>query len=425
MKKIILICFLLVSGISSGAAPLAESDSLSIQADNAESFDPNAATQEYLDMLTPEQKARSDKYFEGGYRIKLWNFIIELVIAWVFLSLGLSAWINRIAIKAKGRNLNNLIYIVMYLLFTFLITFPYSIYTGFIREHKYGLSNMTFPEWLSETMIALALLMVFGSMLTMVIYLVLKKKDKQWWIWGSGVVIIFMIFGLFISPVFISPLFNDYKPLEEGPVKKEILSLAKANGVPVNNVYWFDASKQSTRISANVSGFGSTIRISLNDNLLNKSTLAEIKSVMAHELGHYVLNHIYNLLLYLSLVIIIGFAVVNFIIKRIINRFGKRWGITSISDITSLPLLVPVFSFYILIATPVVNNISRVTESEADIFGLNAAREPDGFASVSMKLSEYRKINPGRFEEVIFFDHPSGKTRVMMAMKWKAENIKK
>ena len=282
---------------------------------------------------------------------------------------------------------------------------------------------MTFAEWLSEEMISAVLLIVFGSLLLMLLYLVMRKNIKHWWTLGSGVLILFLIFLLFIGPVFISPIFNDYKPLEEGAVKDEILSLARANGVPVDNIYQFDASKQSTRISANVSGIGSTIRVSLNDNLINKCTLSEIKSVMAHELGHYVLNHTYKLVIYLSLIIIIGFAFVNTIMKIMITRYGERWGFDKISDISTLPLFVLVFSFYMLIATPFINNIIRTTESEADIFGLNSAREPDGFASVSMKLSEYRKINPGTLEEIIFFDHPSGKTRVLMAMKWKAENI--
>jgi STE24 endopeptidase len=283
---------------------------------------------------------------------------------------------------------------------------------------------MTFGEWLTEEIMSAILLIVFGSILLMLLYIVMRKNIKQWWILGSGVVIVFLIFLLFIGPVFISPLFNDYKPLEEGAVKEEILSLARANGVPVHNIYQFDASRQSSRISANVSGIGSTIRVSLNDNLVNKCTLPEIKSVMAHELGHYVLNHTYKLTIYLSLIILTGFAFVSIIMKILISRSGEKWAIKNISEITSLPLFVLIFSFYLLIATPFINNIIRITESEADIFGLNAAREPDGFASVSMKLSEYRKINPGSFEEIIFYDHPSGKTRVMMAMKWKAENIK-
>jgi STE24 endopeptidase len=423
MKKIFFLFLFVLLGISFELSAQNEADTLILSKENVTQFDANAATQEYLNMLTPEQKDRSDAYFEGGYWIILWEFLIGIAVAWIFLSLGLSKWINRVASKAKRTNVKNLIYILMYLLFSFLMTFPFTIYTGFIREHQYNLSNMTFTEWLSEEMISLLLLLVFGSILILLLYIAMRKKPKQWWLWGSGVLVAFLIFILFIGPVFISPLFNKYEPLEEGTIKEEILSIARANGVPADNVYQFNASKQSTRISANVSGFGNTIRVSLNDNLLNKCSPAEIKSVMAHELGHYVLNHMYKLILYFTFVILIGFAFVNSLMKKLIARFGGRWGINSISDIASLPLLVLAFSVFIFIATPVINNISRTTESEADIFGLNAAREPDGFASVSMKLSEYRKINPGAFEEIVFFDHPAGKTRVMMSMKWKAENL--
>jgi STE24 endopeptidase len=113
------------------------------------------------------------------------------------------------------------------------------------------------------------------------------------------------------------------------------------------------------------------------------------------------------------------------VMKKAIIRYGNKWGIESISDISSLPLFAILFSSFLFITTPVTNTISRTIESEADIFGLNAAGEPDGFASTAMKLSEYRKIDPSRLEEIIFFDHPSGKARVMMAMKWKAEHLTK
>jgi STE24 endopeptidase len=199
--------------------------------------------------------------------------------------------------------------------------------------------------------------------------------------------------------------------------------MARANGVPADNVYQFNASKQSTRISANVSGFGSTIRISLNDNLLNRFTPAEIKAVMAHELGHYVLNHIYVMLVYFGFLIILGFAFINWSFKKVIKRFGSKWKIAEISDIGGLPLIILLFSIYFFVISPCFNTIIRSQEIEADIFGLNAGREPDGAASVAMKLSEYRKINPSRIEEIIFFDHPGGKTRVLNAMRWKAENL--
>jgi STE24 endopeptidase len=387
-------------------------------------FDSQAATTEYLNTISPEQKEKSDAYFEGGYWITIWNLVLEIAIALIFL-FGLSQWIMKTASKVKKTGIQKLIYILLYMVLTFLIAFPFTVYTDFFREHQYGLSNMGFSAWLSEELLGFLITLVTVGSLILVVYWIIRKMPERWWIFGSGVVILFMIIGMLISPVFISPLFNKYKPLDEGPVKEAILSLARANGVPADNVYQFDASKQSTRISANVSGMGSTIRISLNDNLLNKCSIEEIKAVMAHELGHYVLNHVYKLLINIGLVIIIGFAIINWLMKKTIGRLGNRLDIAGISDIKSLPLLMVFFSLYMFLTAPVLNTIVRTTESEADIFGLNAAREPDGFASVAMKLSEYRKISPGKLEEILLFDHPSGKTRVLMSMEWKAENLNK
>ena len=201
-------------------------DTLVLPQENKEYFDADIATQEYINTLSPEQKIKSDAYFEGGYWIMFWQFIIEIVIAWIFLSLGLSKWIKRLASKPKRINIQNLVYVLMYLLFAYLISFPFNVYTAYFREHLYGLSNMTFTEWFSEEMINLVLSLIMGSILIILIYMVMRKVTKQWWIWGSAVVIVFLIIILFITPVYISPLFNDYKPLEEGRIKEDILSIA-------------------------------------------------------------------------------------------------------------------------------------------------------------------------------------------------------
>lgn len=199
--------------------------------------------------------------------------------------------------------------------------------------------------------------------------------------------------------------------------------MARANGVPVKNVYWFDASRQSKRISANVSGFLGTTRVSLNDNLLNRSSLPEIKAVMGHELGHYVLNHVYKGAVFFSLIIAGGFAFASWGFGLCNRRFGAGWGIMGIGDVAGLPLLVALVMVYFFLMTPVTNTISRSIESEADIFGLNAAREPDGFAGAALQLSEYRKMKPGPVEEFIFYDHPSGWRRIHMAMVWKSQHL--
>lgn len=423
MKKIVILILFIVGLTGAIKSEEIDTDTIAVASTEVQAFDTENAIQNYLNTMSPEEKEKSDAYFEGGYWLLIVGLIMEIIVAWIFLSLGLSKWIKKMASRFKNINLQNLAYAFMYLLFAYILSFPLNIYTSFFREHKFDLSNMTFGEWLSEDLIGLAMMIVVGSLLLMVLYIVIRKVQKSWWIWGSAILTLFLIFAMFVSPVFISPIFNDYKPLEEGEVREEILSMARANGVPADNVYMFDASKQSSRISANVSGLGSTIRISLNDNLLNQCSIEEIKAVMAHELGHYVLNHIYEMIIYFGLIIFIGFAFINWLFKKAINKYGDKWGVNSIADIGGLPLFIFLFSFYFFIATPVTNNIIRSNEVEADYFGLNTAREPDGFASVAMKLSTYRKINPGKWEEIIFFDHPSGNTRVSTAMKWKAENL--
>jgi STE24 endopeptidase len=254
------------------------------------------------------------------------------------------------------------------------------------------------------------------------IFAAVRKAGERWWLYagvaGFGMILLISM----IAPVFISPLFNDYKPLAEGPVKSAIFSLARANQIPTDNVVYFDASKQTTRVSANVSGFAGTTQVSLNDNLLNKTSLPEIKAVMGHEMGHYVLNHGLRLTVYFSIVIIIGFWFVHKVLDQVIVRFGSKYGISSRTDPAVLPLAVFVLSVFFLMATPVTNTIVRQAEKEADLYGLNSAREPHGFATAAMRLSTYRKIQPGYWEEVIFYDHPSGYDRVHSSMLWLKEN---
>jgi STE24 endopeptidase len=223
--------------------------------------------------------------------------------------------------------------------------------------------------------------------------------------------------------VYIAPLFNTYKKLDRPNIKASILNMARANGIPVTEVYQVDASRQSNRISANVSGFLGTERITLNDNLLNRCTPEQIQSVMGHEMGHYVLNHVYKGVMEFGILIVLGFAFLNWGLKWSLARWGERWGIRDILDPAVVPLAVLLFSLYFFVLTPVTNTLIRTQEYEADIFGLNAAGQPEGEAEVDLMLGEYRKLDPGPIEEYLFFDHPSGRTRITAAMRWKAEHL--
>jgi STE24 endopeptidase len=386
-------------------------------------FDVERATEAWLDVLSPEQRALSDAYFEGGYWLALWSLLYGLGVMAILLWSGASRRLRDLAERVtRWRWLSVTVYGAGFLVAIFVLSLPLSIYQDFLREHQYGLSNLSFPRWLGEQLIGLGVSLVLGSVAITIVYAFLRRTGRRWWLWATGFAFVFTLFLDLIAPLWIAPLFNDYQPLPPGPERDAVLSLARANEIPTDRVEWFDASKQTTRISANVSGLGSVARISLNDNLLNKTSLPEIRAVLGHEMGHYVLNHPLKLAVYFTLLYAIAFAVVAWAFEAALTRWGAALALRDRADPAALPLLVALFSIIWFLLGPLSNSVVRSVEAEADAFGINAAREPQGFAMAAMRLSTYRKLRPSALEEFIFYDHPSGYARVHRAMIWLNEN---
>jgi STE24 endopeptidase len=386
-------------------------------------FDVHSAVEFYLAKMPPARRARSNAYFEGGYWLLLWDFLSTVFVMWLMLRFRWSARMRDLAERiTRFRPLQTALYWIQFIIVTSVLTFPMTVYEGYFREHKYDLLNQRFGPWMRDQLVGLGVSVVLGAILVIPLFGLVRRLGKSWWVWGAALSLVFAAFVSLIAPVYIAPLFNKYKILEDARIKDPILSMARANGIPATNVYEFDASEQSNRVSANVSGFASTLRISLNDNLLRRCTLPEIETTMGHEMGHYVLNHEYKGLVMIGVVIVIGFAFLNWGINYALARWGEGWGIRGMTDVAVLPLAVIVFSIFFFVTTPVSNTITRTMEFEADMYGLNAARQPDGEANVDMLLGEYRKLDPSPLEEFIFFDHPSGRTRITAAMRWKAEH---
>jgi STE24 endopeptidase len=390
----------------------------------APAFNVEKATDAYLSRISGEARAKSDSYFEGGYVLILVDALYAIAVAALLLwSKTSAAFRNFAQRRTRSRFWQVSIYVAIYFVATTILSFPLTVYEGFFREHQYGLSNQNFLQWFGDFGTATAVGFVISVIAITIIYAVIRATPRFWWAWGTLVAILFLTIGAVIAPIFITPLFNHYEPLKEGPLKAQILSIARSEGIPATNVYEFDASKQSKRISANVSGFLGTTRISLNDNLMNRSSQREIIAVLGHEMGHYVLDHTVRLLLMLGLVFFVGFAFVAWGFNGLVSIFGGNWDVRTIDDPAGLPVLMALMTFFFFVATPVQNTISRTTEAQADIFGVNAVRQPDGFAEATLQLSEYRKLDPSPLEEIIFYDHPSGRSRIHMMMQWKAEHL--
>ncbi len=387
-------------------------------------LDVKAAVDAYLALVPAEARARSNSYFEGGYWLILWDFLFGAVVALALLNTTLSARMRDFAERiTRFRFLQTFFYWIEYLLLISLVGLPLTIYEGFFRERQYGLMNQSFGDWFGQQMIGLAVGAILGGLLVTALFAIVRRLPRTWWIWGSAVAVVFLVIGILISPVFISPLFNKYTKLKDERVRQPILALARANGIPATDVWEVDASRQSNRVSANVSGFLGTERITLNDNLLRRCSLEEIAPVMGHEMGHYVLNHIFKDILFFTLEALLFFGFLRWSLEWALARWGAKWQIRGIGDTAVLPLVMLLASVFGFVMTPVNNSWTRAQEYEADLFGINASRQPDGEAKVDLMLGEYRKLDPSPLEEMIFFDHPSGRTRITAAMRYKAEHM--
>jgi STE24 endopeptidase len=415
-----------LTGLPPRAAPTAkvQVQQLAI-VDATPKFDATRATTGYLARISGPARAHSDAYFEGGYWLALadllWGLAVSGILLWLGLSAGIRDWA---AERTRNRTYQAAIYVTAYVAIAFAVQFPLTLYEGYFREHAYGLSNQNFAAWLGDTGIGLALTLVAALIFVPLLYAAIRRARENWWLWGAGLTIAFQILVAVIYPLYIAPLFNHYAPLPDSVLKTQILSLARANDIPADNVWVMDASRQSNRISANVSGFLGTTRITLNDNLLKQGTSDEVLAVLGHEMGHYVMGHVLRGLLLSGLLILVALAFLHWGFRFATELFGGQWQVRRVDDIAGLPLLAALASLFFFVATPLTNSIVRTAEHQADIFGLDAVRKPDAFATAMLKLSTYRKLEPGKWEEIAFFDHPSGRTRVMDAMVWKKEHIR-
>ena len=384
-------------------------------------FDPETATKAYLATLAAAARAKSDAYFEGGYWFIVWNFLAGTAALLFLYITGISAALRRwAAARVPSFFLKTVLFSTLLLAILSILTLPLAYYQDFVREHDFGLSTQTLAAWLQDWAIGASVGAVLPSLFVPLLYRAIKAWPRNWALAATAIMGLFFVIAGVLGPVIIEPLFNKITPMQESPLKAGILSLARANGIPADNVYVFDTSRQSTRVTAHVSGLLGTTRVTLGDNLLKQGP-AVVRAVMGHEMGHYVLGHAWTLIAWQLLGALVGFTFISGIYNAALAL--PRFGVEGPGDPAGLPLLLLIGSLFGLLVTPLSNTLTRTIETQADYFGLNAAAEPDGFAKAALALSTYRKLEPTALEEFVFFDHPSGYNRIHRAMIWKGEHL--
>jgi STE24 endopeptidase len=311
--------------------------------------------------------------------------------------------------------------VVVFLAVDFVIEMPWNIYANWWREAAYGLTSQSLGGWFGEQLIGLVISLIMTVVFMEALYALMRRARRWWWAWAGAVTAVGFLFLLAVEPVAIEPLFNKYTPAPEGPTRAAVVALATRAGAPSDKIYIYDGSKQSNRYTANVSGLGGTARIAMSDVMFAKGAdLAEVRAVVGHEMGHYKHGHVYWLVLVFSVLAVALLWIADRVFPWAARLMGSPAEV--ISDPVGLPVIMALVAVLGLFATPVVNTMTRLDESDADAFSLSLANEPDGLSKALVKTSEYRAPSPSALEEWLFYDHPSVGRRVRRAMDWKASH---
>jgi STE24 endopeptidase len=276
------------------------------------------------------------------------------------------------------------VFVIIYLLIAYVLSFPISYFRDFVRPHDYGLSNQTFARWLDHSLKSVLVnVVVFGTTF-MVLRQLICRSPKRWWMYCSLFVGAVVFFMAFIYPIWIDPLFNRFGPMKDKQLEADIVALARRGA----RIYEVDMSADTKAINAYVKGLGSTKRIVLWDTIIAKLDRDELRFIMAHEMGHYVLRHVLILCLLTALTYTGTFFLADRLGNRIICRFRKRLGFESLSDLGAIPLLLLFATVLSFLTDPLFNAASRYIEHEADRFGLEMTHNNRASALAFVKLQQ-------------------------------------
>ena len=381
-------------------------------------LDPQAATAAYIDALGADALAKAAAYTAGNHWLLLWGLVVSAACTWVIVRWGV---LDRLAAKLgrRGPNFRAFLVSVVYFVLATLITLPWEIYANWWRERAYGRTSQPFLDFIGQQAIALAVFSLLVGLFFVGVYALVRKAGPRWWVWSGGLTAVALAFFLLAAPALIEPLFNDYQPVPPGQVRDALVVMAEQSGVPTDRIFVYDGSRQSNNFTANVSGVAGSARIAISDVAFKGASLDEVRAVTGHEIGHYVLHHVWRSVIVLSLLTMLFF----FLADRLYPRFARAFGSSAqLADPAGLPVVVFMISVMSLLVQPAVNTLSRMEESEADRYSLETVDLPDALATALVKTAEYRNPRPNAVQEFVFYTHPSVERRVRAAMEWKASH---
>lgn len=383
-----------------------------------------AAQEAPVPVPVPDEKAM--RYYRSGIVVWLvglaWGIAVPALILFSGFSATMRTWAQSLGehwiLTAMG-------YWILFAVVSTLLQLPLDYYSDFVRQHAYDLSNQTTSKYFKDWGISLALNCVIGALVIWIPFGLLRKFPRSWWAITSALAVPFIILQLLVTPLFISPLFNTFGPMKDKALEAKILRIADRSGIAGGRVYEVEKSEDTKTVNAYVTGFAGTKRIVLWDTLLQKLDERQVLFVMAHEMGHYVLNHVAKSILFFVVLITFALYMVHWLSGAIIRRFEPRFGFSELSDPAALPLVMLLVSVLSLFIMPLAMAYSRGHEHEADRFALEITHDNHAGASSFAKLAEENLGNPRPhwFIKLMRGSHPTLGERIDFCntyMPWKS-----
>ncbi len=407
-------------GLAVRAARAASAPPRSAPSGDAADFDPTGDPAGPVVVPAPSEQAL--RYHRSGNLLWAVDQILGLALPALLLFTGLSARMRAVAATIGRGHFYPTLVIYLALLFglLFLVQLPFSFYVGYLREHAYGLSTQRFGKWFGDELKGLAVGLLVGALVLWVPYWLLSRSPAHWWLWTGALSLPFFTLVLLVTPVFIAPLFNKFGPMHDQALERQVLAVAARAGVEGARVYEVNKSVDTEKVNAYVTGVGSTKRIVLWDTLLAKLTPRQTRFVVGHELGHYVLGHVWINILISSGLALLALYGVHRTADLLLAVFGARFGFDRLSDVASMPLLMLLLSLFSLVISPAALALSRYHEREADRFGLELTHDKYAGATAFVRLQEQNLAvpRPSWLYKVLRASHPPIGERVDFINRW-------
>jgi Zn-dependent protease with chaperone function len=377
--------------------------------------------------LAPDVADRAESLARVEHAMDVVGVVYGLVVLAALVKLRVGPRYQRVAERvAKRRFVQSLVFAPLFVATFVALELPLAMVSHAIAR-AYDLSIQGWGSFLVDWAIGLAITAIVGTIVLAILYAVMRKSPRRWWLWTWLALLPLLVFLLFLEPLVIEPMFYRFEPLAANhpALVQQIQTLAAQAGedIPADRIFEMKASEKLNAINAYVTGIGASKRVVVWDTTLEAMNDREIVFVVGHELGHYVLGHVWKFILWSAAALLAGLFITSRMLAWLIARRGARWQIVRAEDFASLPLLALIFVAGASLCRPIFNAFSRAKEHEADAFGLDASRgvvddPPQAAAHAFVRLGELdlEEPDPGAFWVWWAYDHPPLRDRVRFVL---------